>query len=51
MPGKLAPGDVLTVTRRDRLARSTSDLFGIVKRILDANHDQDHVPETKFPDF
>src|SRR5260370_11839205 len=27
-------GDVLTVTRRDRLARSTRDLFAIVKRIV-----------------
>ena len=27
----LAPGDVVTVTRIDRLARSTFDLFGIVK--------------------
>jgi DNA invertase Pin-like site-specific DNA recombinase len=34
--GKLAPGDVVTVTRIDRLARSTFDLFGIVKRIVDA---------------
>jgi DNA invertase Pin-like site-specific DNA recombinase len=25
----LAPGDVVTVTRIDRLARSTFDLFGI----------------------
>jgi DNA invertase Pin-like site-specific DNA recombinase len=33
---KLAPGDVVTVTRIDRLARSTIDLFGIVKRIADA---------------
>jgi hypothetical protein len=33
---KLAPGDVVTVTRIDRLARSTFDLFGIVKRIADA---------------
>ena len=33
---KLAPGDVGTVTRIDRLARSTFDLFGIVKRIVDA---------------
>jgi hypothetical protein len=32
---KLAPGDVVTVTRIDRLARSTFDLFGIVKRIVD----------------
>jgi DNA invertase Pin-like site-specific DNA recombinase len=32
----LAAGDVVTVTRIDRLARSTFDLFGIVKRIVDA---------------
>jgi DNA invertase Pin-like site-specific DNA recombinase len=32
----LAPGDVVTVTRIDRLARSTLDLFAIVKRIVDA---------------
>jgi DNA invertase Pin-like site-specific DNA recombinase len=32
----LAPGDVVTVTRIDRLARSTFDLFGIVKRVVDA---------------
>lgn len=31
----LAPGDVLTVTRIDRLARSTFDLFGIVKCIVE----------------
>ena len=36
MLGKLAPGDVVTATRIDRLARSTFDLFGIVKRIVDA---------------
>jgi DNA invertase Pin-like site-specific DNA recombinase len=30
---KLARGDVVTVTRIDRLARSTFDLFAIVKRI------------------
>ena len=36
MLGKLAPGDVVTVTRIDRLARSIFDLFGIVKRIVDA---------------
>ena len=36
MLGKLAPGNVVTVTRIDRLARSTFDLFGIVKRIVDA---------------
>jgi len=33
---RLAAGDVVTVTRIDRLARSTFDLFGIVKRIVDA---------------
>jgi DNA invertase Pin-like site-specific DNA recombinase len=32
----IAPGDVVTVTRIDRLARSTFDLFAIVKRIVDA---------------
>jgi DNA invertase Pin-like site-specific DNA recombinase len=32
----LAPGDVATVTRIDRLARSTFDLFAIVKQIADA---------------
>src|SRR5918912_4608382 len=36
MLGKLVLGDVVTVTRIDRLARSTFDLFGIVKRIVDA---------------
>ncbi len=36
MLGKLAPGDVVTVTRIDRLARSTFDLFGIIKHIVDA---------------
>jgi DNA invertase Pin-like site-specific DNA recombinase len=36
MLGKLAPGDVVTVMRIDRLARSTFDLFAIVKRIADA---------------
>src|ERR1044071_7795826 len=36
MLGKLAPGDVVTVTRIDRLARSTFGLFAIVKRIVDA---------------
>jgi DNA invertase Pin-like site-specific DNA recombinase len=35
MLGKLAPGDVVTVTRIDRLARSTFDLFAIVERIAD----------------
>src|SRR4051795_8016318 len=32
----LEPGDVVTVTRIDRLARSTFDLFAIVKQIVDA---------------
>jgi DNA invertase Pin-like site-specific DNA recombinase len=32
----LAPGDVVTVTQIDRLARSTFDLFAIVKQIVDA---------------
>jgi DNA invertase Pin-like site-specific DNA recombinase len=32
----LAAGDTVTVTRIDRLARSTFDLFGIVKPIVDA---------------
>src|SRR5215468_4602439 len=36
MLNRLAPGDVVTVTRIDRLARSTFDLFAIVKRIVDA---------------
>jgi DNA invertase Pin-like site-specific DNA recombinase len=36
MLDKLAAGDVVTVTRIDGLARSTFDLFGIVKRIVDA---------------
>ena len=35
MLGKLGPGDVVTVTRIS-LGRSTFDLFGIVKRIVDA---------------
>src|SRR6516165_1170728 len=36
MLDRLQTGDVVTVTRIDRLARSTFDLFGIVKRIVDA---------------
>ncbi len=32
----LGPDDLVTVTRIDRLARSTFDLFAIVKRITDA---------------
>src|SRR2546430_6364580 len=37
MLAALAAGDVVTVTRIDRLARSTFDLFGIVKCIVNAN--------------
>ena len=33
---RLEPGDVLAVTRLDRLFRSTRDPFAIVKRIVDA---------------
>ena len=36
MLDRLAPGDLVTVTRIDRLARSTFDLFAIVQRIVDA---------------
>jgi len=36
MLNAIAPGDMVTVTRIDRLARSTFDLFGVVKRIVDA---------------
>jgi DNA invertase Pin-like site-specific DNA recombinase len=36
MLGKLTPGDVVTVTRIDLLARSTFDLFAVVKQIVDA---------------
>src|SRR5271156_2646480 len=36
MLAALAPGDVVTVTRIDRLARSTFDLFAVVKQIVDA---------------
>ncbi len=32
----LGPGDVVAVTRIDRLARSTFDLFAVVKQIVDA---------------
>jgi DNA invertase Pin-like site-specific DNA recombinase len=32
----ITPGDVVTVTRIDRLARSTFDLFATVKRIVNA---------------
>jgi hypothetical protein len=34
---RLAPGDVETVTRIDRLARSTFDLLGMVKRNVDVS--------------
>src|SRR5260370_42534819 len=37
MLAALAPGDAAIVTRIDRLARSTFDLFAIVKQIVDAN--------------
>ena len=40
----LAAGDTVTVTRIDRLARSTFDLFGIVRRIVDARRNSDHWP-------
>src|SRR3954471_5279748 len=36
MLDRLAPGDVVMVTRIDRLARSTFDLFAIVKRVVDS---------------
>jgi DNA invertase Pin-like site-specific DNA recombinase len=36
MLGALCAGDVVTVTRIDRLARSTFDLFAIVRRIEEA---------------
>jgi DNA invertase Pin-like site-specific DNA recombinase len=36
LPKAMTPGDVVTVTRINRLARSTFDLFAIVKQILDA---------------
>jgi DNA invertase Pin-like site-specific DNA recombinase len=36
MLDRLSSGDVVMVTRIDRLARSTFDLFGIVKRFVDA---------------
>jgi hypothetical protein len=40
MLGKLAPGDVVTATRIDRLARSTFDLFGINRQSRLAADDQ-----------
>jgi DNA invertase Pin-like site-specific DNA recombinase len=36
MIAAIGRGDVVTVTRIDRLARSTFDLFAIVKQIVDA---------------
>jgi DNA invertase Pin-like site-specific DNA recombinase len=36
LPKYIAPRDVVTVTLIDRLARSTFDLFAIVKQIVDA---------------
>jgi DNA invertase Pin-like site-specific DNA recombinase len=35
-PCAIGPGDVVTMTRIDCLARSTFDLFAIVKQIVDA---------------
>ena len=35
MLAALTPGDIVTVTRIDRLARSVFDLYAIVKRIID----------------
>lgn len=35
-PPAIGPGNVMTVTRINRLARSTFDLFAIVKQIVDA---------------
>ena len=44
MIGKLAPSDAVTVTRIDRLARNTLDLFGIVKRIVETKAQFRHLP-------
>ena len=33
--GRLEPGDVLVVTRLDRLARSTRDLLNVIKEVSD----------------
>jgi DNA invertase Pin-like site-specific DNA recombinase len=41
----LAPGDVVTGTRIDRLARSTFDLSAIVRHIVDANAQFRSLPE------
>src|SRR5450432_1147474 len=40
----VAPGDVVTVTRIDRLARSTFDLFAIVKRTWTPARNSAHWP-------
>src|SRR5262249_650862 len=40
-----SPCDIVMVTRIDRLARSTLDLFGIVKRIVDAKAQFRSLPE------
>ena len=40
----LGASDVVTVTRIDRLARSTFDLFALVKRIVDAQAHSDRSP-------
>ena len=44
MLAALVPGDVVTVTRIDPLARSTFDLFAIVKQIVDGARNSDHWP-------
>jgi DNA invertase Pin-like site-specific DNA recombinase len=44
----LTPGDVVTVTRIDRLARSIFDLFAIVKQIVDAGGNSARWPKTMF---
>jgi hypothetical protein len=44
MLDSLAPDDVVTETRLDRLARSTFDLFAIVKQIVDAKSQFRHSP-------
>jgi len=35
LPLAICPGDVVAVTRIDRLARSAFDLFAVVKKIVD----------------
>jgi Resolvase, N terminal domain len=42
MLGKLAPGDVVAVTRIDRLARSTFDLFGSSSAAWTPRHNSEH---------